>query len=990
MSGVEDPSPGEAIIVATSKGTHRLRSCTCKASKQKTCHHLKALGGLILKLGPWLAEKTWEERFNASLWCQLARRLFDGDKQPLADVRVQRMRDVNGTERMLATRADNTMLARYLDPTSARLRFLERTGNAPAGCAHRARVLERLALFQATPEEQIFAKMGMKSHRQAWEQSFWHRLAYHCLREYGDSGRFHPAIDQASGDFTLTYEVASDAGAAVPEAPEPGGDHAAGDGRALVQVAVPRTRVKSVLELLRGRFPDQQDLAIHPVPLRSLFQVSQATELDLEVRPMIMALQASGEARLFARDDLARFRYGNLIYIPELELLAELERPGKERKFKAPRQMRLARSQVPSFLDAHAEAIAQGALVLDEPIRDLVLARSFEGMELAPRAADRDGYEVSAFCRVAGKSIPLADVLRGQAADLPYLETEDGWIDLRAPAFARLGEIFAGEGRPRKDRKRTGGRAPAAGDARAPDRVRMSARQLLQLGAGSDQPPALRGRKSKARTAVERILALRPAVPFRQPAGLRSPLRPYQVLGVDWLRFLWENRLAGLLCDDMGLGKTHQAMALMLSLRESEVHAPFLVVCPTSVLSHWRTKIQDHAPGLQARVHHGPQRDAARALDGADVVLTSYGVLRRDIAVLETVPLALAVLDEIQHVKNRATHTYQAAQRLDTQVMIGLTGTPIENSLDDLKSLFDLLLPNYLGSESAFAARFGAGRKVTAGDGDGMRVLRRLTGPFVLRRLKRTVLDELPEKIEDVETCTLSDDQLDLYRKAIDERGKALAERVRTARGRRLPYIHIFALLNLLKQICDHPALALNDLGNAERYTSGKWDLYCELLGQALASGQKAVVFTQYLGMLALMGRHLDTQGVGYVTLSGTSRKRGDLIERFNTDPECRVFLGSLKAGGTGIDLIAGSVVIHYDRWWNAAREDQATDRVYRIGQKRAVQVLKLVTEDTLEEGIAAIIRRKRALMESAIQEDDPTLAKIFTREELLELLRPV
>ena len=203
-----------------------------------------------------------------------------------------------------------------------------------------------------------------------------------------------------------------------------------------------------------------------------------------------------------------------------------------------------------------------------------------------------------------------------------------------------------------------------------------------------------------------------------------------------------------------------------------------------------------------------------------------------------------------------------------------------------------------------------------------------------------------------------------------------------------LPYIHIFALLNLLKQICDHPALALGNLDNYTQHTSGKWDLFEELLEESLQSGQKVVVFTQYLGMITMMERHLEQLGVQSVTLTGASRKRGEIVNRFNQDPDCRVFLGSLKAGGTGIDLVGGSVVIHYDRWWNAAREDQATDRLYRIGQKRVVQVFKLVTEDTLEERIAAIIDRKRRLMSSVVQADDPKLAKIFTREELIELLK--
>ncbi|MFL6292062.1 MAG: DEAD/DEAH box helicase, partial [Thermoanaerobaculia bacterium] len=267
--------------------------------------------------------------------------------------------------------------------------------------------------------------------------------------------------------------------------------------------------------------------------------------------------------------------------------------------------------------------------------------------------------------------------------------------------------------------------------------------------------------------------------------------------------------------------------------------------------------------------------------------------------------------------------------------------------------------------------------------------LRRLISPFVLRRLKSSVLDELPEKLEDLRACPLSDDQVRLYREALAGRGAELAREIEAAGDRPLPYIHIFALLNLLKQICGHPALALGCLDRADEYASGKWDLFREVLGEALESGQKVVVFSQFLGMIGLMERHLRGLGIGHAVLTGSTVDRGGAVDRFNRDPDCRVFLGSLKAGGMGIDLVGGSVVIHYDRWWNAAREDQATDRVHRIGQRRAVHVLKLIAEGTLEEKISALIERKRRLMDSVVKEDDPHLAKIFTRDELLEMLSP-
>lgn len=436
----------------------------------------------------------------------------------------------------------------------------------------------------------------------------------------------------------------------------------------------------------------------------------------------------------------------------------------------------------------------------------------------------------------------------------------------------------------------------------------------------------------------------------------------------------------------MGIGKTHEVMALMLLLRKHMgVKECFLVVCPTTVLSHWRGKILDHARGLKAAVFHGGQRDLEETLKDNNVLLTSYGILRNDIEQLKQIPFSLAVFDEIQNIKNPETLAYEAARNLKATIKLGLTGTPIENSLAELKALFDLTVPGYLGTDEDFTTRYV---KPIEEDLTSSRrkVLSRLISPFTLRRLKKTVLEELPEKIEDIRMCSLSEDQTRLYRDAVSSWGEGLIEVLK--RGEEaIPYIHIFALLNLLKQICNHPALVEGRLNDFDRYQSGKWDLFKEILLEAFDSGQKIVVYSQFLGMIRIIEQFLQEQGVCFVTLTGATRNRGEIISRFNKDPDCRLYVGSLKAGGMGIDLVAASVVIHYDRWWNAAREDQATDRVHRIGQRRGVQVFKLVTEGTLEEKISAIIEKKRNLMDSIVREDDPGLLKTFSREDLIQIL---
>ncbi|HSF42293.1 MAG TPA: DEAD/DEAH box helicase, partial [Thermoanaerobaculia bacterium] len=940
--GLVPDGPGDshaAIYVArVPGGSSPLKSCTCGA-KNRTCDHLKALSKAVADVQRLFSARGWEEAFEASVWHRLARLLFEGNPQASAKARVLRVPREEGTVIRVTSPAGDE-LAEYLDASPARVRFLERTGKVAGGDGvfDRAGLLERLALFQSTEQERLFHKAGMKTQRQAWEDSFWHRLAYHCVREFegeGGRGTFHPAVDEGDGRFTFTF-------------------HRSG-GEPVVRFSVPRDRVRAALQLLAAEYPEQEDLAVRPIPLLSIFRVTQETELDLEVRPVIRALQANGEEKFYERRDFEKFRYGHLVYIPELGVLAELEREGKERKFRAPVSMKLQRSQVAAYLDEHREALGEGLLVLDEPLRDRRIWKEAEHLRIAAvdldAAIERSWLWLAVEYGFGNDAVSLARILEARRDGVPYLETAGGWIDLSA--FTALDGLLE-----RLD-----------GEAIQGDRLRLPVSELLRLQAETGKPVEIAAGGADA-ALLSRLLELRPAAPCGDLQGVATALRPYQRTGVDWLLFLWENRLSGLLCDDMGLGKTLQTIALMVSLLErGAASEPFLVACPTSVLPHWRAQVERHATALRPVVHHGAGRRLPKKLRAGDVLLTSYGVLRRDAEALSAVPFSLAVFDEIQQLKNRGTQGWEAADHLVADMKLGLTGTPVENSLGDLKALFDLVLPGYLGADAAFEQRWGDQEE---GDEDRLDELRRVVSPFVLRRLKSSVLGELPEKFEDVRTCPLSDDQVKLYRDAVGGRGAELARQIEAAADGKLPYIHIFALLSLLKRICDHPALALGELDRADAYASGKWDLYREILGEALGSGQKVVVFTQFLGMIELMERHAAGLGVPYVKLTGASVRRGEIVDRFNHDPDCRLFLGSLKAGGTGIDLVAGSVVIHYDRWWNAAREDQATDRVYRLGQKRAVQVVKLVTEGTLEEKIAALIEKKRRMASSVVQEDDP------------------
>jgi superfamily II DNA or RNA helicase len=468
------------------------------------------------------------------------------------------------------------------------------------------------------------------------------------------------------------------------------------------------------------------------------------------------------------------------------------------------------------------------------------------------------------------------------------------------------------------------------------------------------------------------------------PRGLLTTLRAYQQTGYDWMRYLRRAGLHGVLADDMGLGKTHQTMAFLLSLYEEGARRPSLIVAPTSVLDSWIQKIRQFAPALRPYRYYGPERKPeVLTLPGQRAVVTTYTVLARDVESLAAMDWECVVLDEAQYIKTASTQYARAARHLRAATRLALTGTPVENRLDELRSIFEFILPGYLGSAERFREYFEI-PIVRFGDTAARDELKRMIAPFKLRRVKSEVLQDLPPKVEDVRTCELSPHQSALYRAIVQRDGEKLAEDLRD-RSKKVDYISVFAALSKLKRICDHPALVVEG-PRARDLTSGKFEVFVELLEEALGSGQKVVVFTQYLQMMDLIEEHLRSRRVAFAEIRGDSRERADAIRAFNERESCKVFVCSLMAGGVGIDLTGASVVIHYDRWWNAAREDQATDRVHRWGQRRGVQVFKLVTRGTLEEKIDRMIAQKAELMNSVVEVDAGTFRR-FDRDELIELL---
>ncbi len=467
--------------------------------------------------------------------------------------------------------------------------------------------------------------------------------------------------------------------------------------------------------------------------------------------------------------------------------------------------------------------------------------------------------------------------------------------------------------------------------------------------------------------------------------GLKSELRLYQQTGLHWLWFLYRHGLSGLLCDDMGLGKTHQAMALIagaMNVSTTEKHN-YLVVCPTSVIYHWQDKLETFLPHLPVQTFHGVKRSLSSRTGG--LILTSYGILRSEQKMFETIPFDVAIFDEVQLAKNPNSRVHDALKKVKARTRIGLSGTPIENNLRELKALFDVVLPGYMPSEARFRELFIHPIERDASE-EKRALLSQIIRPFVLRRKKSEVLQELPEKSEDKSYCELSAEQKKLYQETLSQNQDSLIATL-SDQNATVNYVHVFSLLARLKQVCDHPALVHKDPAYYKKYASGKWDLFVELLEEARESEQKVVIFSQYLYMLDIFEHYLKERGWGYAQIRGDTIKRREELKRFQEDPTCVVFIGSLQAAGLGIDLTAASVVILYDRWWNAARENQAIDRVHRIGQKWGVQVYKLITKNTIEEKIDKMITRKGRLLEEVVMADDQALLKKFSRSELIELL---
>jgi len=468
------------------------------------------------------------------------------------------------------------------------------------------------------------------------------------------------------------------------------------------------------------------------------------------------------------------------------------------------------------------------------------------------------------------------------------------------------------------------------------------------------------------------------------PESIKIDLRGYQKTGFSWLRMLSDNGFGGILADDMGLGKTLQSITYMASLLESETFSevPFLVVCPTSLVYNWLDEVENYAPHIRVKIIQGtPEERRALLQDGkdCDLYITSYPLLRRDLPYYSEKQFHTVFIDEAQFIKNAMTGNARSVKGLKAKTRFALTGTPIENSLSELWSIFDFIMPGYLFSYTRFAKRFE--RPAAKGDTHILQQLSRRIKPFLLRRMKKDVLAELPDKIENKLVTELTEEQRKLYLSYAKQARNEISDEISRV-GFEKSRMQILAALTRLRQICCHPGMFLENYEGG----SGKVSLFLQIMDELRQNGHRILVFSQFTTMLEILKEALTEAEIPFFYLCGTTKpaERREYVKRFN-EGEGDLFLISLKAGGTGLNLTGADTVIHFDPWWNPAVEDQASDRAHRIGQEKNVHVIKLLTKGTIEEKIFRLQQKKQDLFNAVIEAGETFLNKL-TEEEIREL----
>jgi superfamily II DNA or RNA helicase len=581
--------------------------------------------------------------------------------------------------------------------------------------------------------------------------------------------------------------------------------------------------------------------------------------------------------------------------------------------------------------------------------------------------SEHDWFSLKVEFAAGGLEVPTARLLSAWLNAKRYVRLDDGsvarlpsrWLRRHADNLAELEEIRGEDGK--------------LGAWAAP-----LAEELLQDVQGGDVDSIASWRR------LARALSEFDGVPDAVVPEMGLTLRDYQVRGFRWLRFLYDTKLSGVLADDMGLGKTAQTLALLASIQAEVAVGPSLVVAPASVAAGWMDELQRFTPGLRAHLHYGPDREPP-PLD-VDVVVTTYSLLRLDAELLSGISWHAVILDEAQRIKNPNSAVADAARRLRARFRLALSGTPVENQLMELWSLFEFLMPGFFASKSAFRRRYVIPIQRNQ-DAEMAAALRMRIRPFVLRRLKTEVARELPDRVELVRRCELSGPERDLYERVREAFRHTVLRKV-DKDGVGGASLQVLEALMRLRQACLHPSLLPEHLREGVRVgTSAKIETLLEIVEECTQAGHRALVFSQWPSLLTVVGHALDRVNVTHQRLDGSTPtpRRKKLVDAWNAPEGPGVFLISLRAGGTGLNLTAASVVIHLDPWWNPAIEAQATDRAHRIGQTQTVTAYKLIAAGTVEEMILALQARKRALVEATI-DADRILVDALTREDLAQV----
>ena len=473
------------------------------------------------------------------------------------------------------------------------------------------------------------------------------------------------------------------------------------------------------------------------------------------------------------------------------------------------------------------------------------------------------------------------------------------------------------------------------------------------------------------------------------PKGLNATLRRYQEIGYKWLKTLDMYGLGGILADDMGLGKTLQVISLLLDYNEnSDEKRTSMVVCPSSLALNWFNEINKFAPTLKTTVIAGNAEERKRLiqkLQDYDIIITSYDLLKRDVDTYTEInyEYKFIIADEAQYIKNNNTQNFKAIKKIKAQTKFALTGTPIENSLAELWSIFDFSMPGYLYSYRKFKESFET-PIIKEEDTYKMSKLKMLIEPFILRRIKEEVLTELPEKTVTVLNSEMEEEQQKLYMSYMSK-AREEVENELIASGFEKNQMKILALLMRLRQICCHPKLFIDNYDGG----SGKLNQCMEIIKDAVQGNHKILLFSGYTSMFDIIEKELEKEDIKYFKLTGQTKvsERIELVDEFNENNDIKVFLISLKAGGTGLNLIGADMVIHYDPWWNISAENQATDRTYRIGQKRNVQVYKLITKNSIEEKIYELQQKKAKLVDNMLSTNETFISKL-SKDEIMNLFK--